>query len=119
MTDDATPAKVRLTGGLGPSPERTAVDRLMKRCQIGVGPRQMGEAHDIMAECYGTLGRQQIEIEQLRAALLAARDCRTCRNFTTRSGGCVSVLRCVDGSGYQRQGRFQYWEAAPLDPAPF
>ena len=79
----------------------------------------MGEAHDIMAECYGTLGRQQIEIEQLRAALLDARDCRTCRNFTTRSGGCVSVLRCVDGSGYQRQGRFQYWEAAPLDPAPF
>ena len=119
MNDDATPAKVRLTDGLGLAPERAAVERLMKRCQIGVGPRQMGEAHDIMAECYGTLGRQQIEIEQLRAALLDARDCRTCRNFTTRSGGCVSVLRCVDGSGYQRQGRFQYWEAAPLDPAPF
>jgi hypothetical protein len=31
----------------------------------------------------------------------------------------VSVLRCVDGSGYRRHGRFQYWEAAPLDPAPF
>ena len=119
MTDDATPSKVRLTDGLGPAPERAAVEKLMKRCQIGVGPRQMGEAHNIMAECYGTLGRQQIEIEQLRAALLDARDCRTCRHFTTRSGGCVSVLRCVDGSGYQRQGRFRFWEAAPETPAPF
>ena len=56
-----------------------------------------------MAECYGTLGRQQIEIEQLRAALLDARDCRTCRNFTTRSGGLRNALT----EGYQRQGRFQ------------
>ena len=59
------------------------------------------------------------EAQRDGAALLDARDCRTCRNFTTRSGGCVSVLRCVDGSSYQRQGRFQYWEAAPLDQAPF
>ena len=66
-----------------------------------------------------TVDDQADEIDRLRAALLDARDCRTCRNFTTRSGGCVSVLRCVDGSGYQRQGQFQYWEAAPLDPAPF
>lgn len=95
------------------------VERLMKRCQIGVGGRNaLDTAHDIMAECYGTLGRQQIELDQLRAALLDARDCRTCRNFSTRSGGCVSVLRCVDGNSYQRQGRFHYWEVAPLDPAP-
>lgn len=52
-------------------PTRAEVERLMKRCQIGVGPRQMGEAHDIMAECYGTLGRQQIEIERLTAELAA------------------------------------------------
>lgn len=33
------------------------VERLMKRCQIGVGgPGAMDTAHDIMAECYGTLG---------------------------------------------------------------
>lgn len=44
------------------------VARLMKRCQIGVGGRNaLADAHDIMAECYGTLGRQQIEIERLRA----------------------------------------------------
>jgi hypothetical protein len=99
MTNDATPAKVRLTDGLGPDPERD--------CQHG----QLARACDRCADAR--------EIAELRAALLDARDCRTCRNFTTRSGGCVSVLRCVDGSSYQRQGRFQYWEAAPLDPAPF
>ena len=33
------------------------VEHLMKRCQIGVGGRNALEtAHDIMAECYGTLG---------------------------------------------------------------
>lgn len=33
------------------------VERLMKRCQIGVGGRNaLDMAHDIMAECYGTLG---------------------------------------------------------------
>jgi len=33
------------------------VERLMKRCQIGVGGRNaIDTAHDIMAECYGTLG---------------------------------------------------------------
>ena len=99
MTTDATPAKVRLTDGLGPDPQRD--------CLHG----QLASACDRCADAR--------EIAELRAALLDARDCRTCRNFTTRSGGCVSVLRCVDGSGYKRQGRFHYWEAAPLDPAPF
>lgn len=51
-------------------PKRADVSRLMKRCQIGVGGRHaLDDAHDIMAECYGTLGRQQIEIERLRMAL--------------------------------------------------
>ena len=40
----------------------------MKRCQRGVGGRNaLDEAHDIMAECYGTLGR----LESERAALEA------------------------------------------------
>ena len=43
------------------------VSNLMKRCQRGVGGRNaLDEAHGIMAECYGTLGRQQAEIERLR-----------------------------------------------------
>ena len=40
------------------------VEALMKRCQIGVGGRHaLDDAHDIMAECYGTLGRLQGENE--------------------------------------------------------
>jgi hypothetical protein len=48
---------------------RERIDNLMKRCQIGVGPRQMNEAHDIMAECYGTLGAMMSEIEALRSEI--------------------------------------------------
>ena len=61
------------------------------------------------------------EIERLRADAepMNNLDCRTCRNYTTKSGGCMSVLRCVDGSGYQRQGVVQIWEASPVSPAPF
>ncbi len=34
-----------------------AAERLLKRCQIGVGWRNaLDTAHDIMAECYGTIG---------------------------------------------------------------
>lgn len=33
------------------------VQKLMKRCQVGVGGKNaLDDAHDIMAECYGTLG---------------------------------------------------------------
>ena len=39
----------------------------MKRCQRGVGGRNaLDEAHDIMAECYGTLGRLEAERDALR-----------------------------------------------------
>lgn len=43
------------------------VSNLMKRCQRGVGGRNaLDEAHGIMAECYGTLGLLQAEVERLR-----------------------------------------------------
>lgn len=43
------------------------VERLMKRCQVGVGGRNaLDEAHDIMAECYGTLGALVQERDRLR-----------------------------------------------------
>lgn len=72
MDDDATPAVLRLNTQLGPAPTRADVDALMKRCQVGVGGRNaLDDAHSIMAECYGTLGRQQLEIERLRGALTA------------------------------------------------
>lgn len=51
----------------------------------------------------------------LDAAIAAERDCRTCRNFSTHSGGCVSVLRCTNANAYQRAGFRQYWETTPED----
>ena len=48
---------------------RERIEALMKRCQIGVGPRQMNEAHDIMSDCYGTLGAMMSEIEALRSEI--------------------------------------------------
>jgi len=44
------------------------VQALMKRCQVGVGGRKaLDDAHDILAQCYGTLGALQHEVEFLRA----------------------------------------------------
>jgi hypothetical protein len=44
--------------------------KLMKRCQIGVGGRNaMEEAHDIMAECYGVIGALVAERDALLAEL--------------------------------------------------
>lgn len=49
------------------------VQRLMKRCQIGIGGRDaracLDDANDLLAECYGALGRQHAENEKLRGAL--------------------------------------------------
>ena len=43
------------------------VAELMKRCQRGVGGRNaLNDAHDIMAECYGTLGRLEAECDAMR-----------------------------------------------------
>lgn len=47
------------------------IARLMKRCQIGVGGRNaLDDAHDIMAECYGTLGKLSMDL----AAVTRERD---------------------------------------------
>ena len=58
-------------------------------------------------------------MEALRAALSQPQaepviDCRTCRHYTTASGGCLSVLKCVDGVAYQRAGIRQFWNDGNL-----
>ena len=59
-------------------------------------------------------------IRERDAALnLWPRDCRLCANFTTASGGCVSILRCVDSNQYKATAPRQFWEARPVEPAPF
>ena len=44
--------------------QREQVNRLIKRCQTGVGGREaLNEAHSIMAECYGVLGKLMSQVE--------------------------------------------------------
>lgn len=50
----------------------------------------------------------------LDAALnLWPRDCRLCANFTTKTGGCVSVVQCVDSMQFKATPPRQYWVLAP------
>ena len=49
-----------------PSIKRERVEALMKRCQVGTGgPRALEQAHDILADCYGMLGRLLLERDEL------------------------------------------------------
>lgn len=43
-----------------------SAERLMKRCQVGCGGRNaLNDAHDILAECYGTIGALVAERDAL------------------------------------------------------
>lgn len=56
--------------------ETEAVERLMKRCQIGVGGRNaLDDAHAIMAECYGALGALVRERDELLRGEFICRRC--------------------------------------------
>ena len=55
-----------MSAGLEGMATTEEVERLMKRCQIGVSGRvALDTAHDIMAECYGALGALVQERERL------------------------------------------------------
>ena len=41
-------------------------------------------------------------------------DCRTCKNLSERSGGCMSVVKCISGSCYRDTAAVQLFEG----PAP-
>ena len=83
MDSQSMPANVGSNDELGPAPTQAEIDRLMKRCQVGVGGRRaLDDAHDIMAECYGTLGRQQMEIDRLRDVLQACQRHLACNAYT-------------------------------------
>ena len=51
-------------------------------------------------------------LEAWRETAKETLDCRTCRHHTTATGGCISVLKCIEGSAYQRAGFRQCWEKA-------
>ena len=101
------------------APERAAVERLMKRCQIGDEPRRWERAHDIMARVLRHPG--------------PAADSKS--NGCARAAGrprlpnlpqCFDAQwrvheRAADGlteAATSDKDRFQYWEAA-MDPTPF
>ena len=41
------------------------------------------------------------------------RDCRLCAHFTTKAGGCVSVVQCVDSMQFKATPPRQYWISLP------
>jgi hypothetical protein len=51
------------------------------------------------------------EIERLTAE--NARDCRLCANFTTKAGGCIALVQCVDADGFEPTSPRQYWMTKP------
>ena len=72
------------------TPDRKEIERLMKRCQSGVGGRNaLDDAHSIMAECYGTLGLLMLDVEFYRARAT----CECADEFTAHDPGtCVNCL---------------------------
>jgi hypothetical protein len=46
---------------------------------------------------------------EIEAGLRAEVDCRTCRQCLLATAECLSVVRCIDGSGYQRVRPVQLW----------
>jgi hypothetical protein len=36
-------------------------------------------------------------------------DCRLCMNYTTKTGGCMALVQCVDADGFQPTSLRQYW----------
>ena len=52
------------------------VEALMKQCRIGVGGRHaLNTAHEILAECYGTLGALVEERDSLLRGEFICRQC--------------------------------------------
>ena len=108
MSTDETNAARRGSGSndlLGQAPERDA--RWALAAEVAHG-RMAGGWVPVDADL----------VLALHARLSALRDCRTCRHFRATQH-CHSVLRCVDGSSYQRGGVVQLWEAAPVEPPTF
>ena len=90
----------------------------MKRCQRGVGGRNaLDEAHDIMAECYGTLGRLEAERDALRQQL-AGQDAEIERlRMQLVACGVVALANTPKSAGEARQMHPDYMSASCSDVA--
>lgn len=54
-----------------------------------------------------------VRLDDALSAIVAGRDCRLCAHFTTKSGGCVSVVQCVDSKQFKATVPRQYWIPGP------
>jgi hypothetical protein len=71
-----------------------------------------GLAHELWAIAQGVAPIEDVVtpmIAELERFERSTRDCRTCRYFATKAGGCVSVVLCVDASRYKATTPQQYW----------
>lgn len=70
-------------------------------------PQYLSQLNDIaeVAKAYGEAMATWGAAQERRALL----DCRTCQNFTKRSGGCMSTAQCIDGSQYRASAPARYW----------
>ena len=77
------------------------IEALMKRCQIGVprGPDAYDDLHNILAECYGTLGKLRAQVAALRAIIASDSWAIT---FQTMGQYRTALLRTIDGASEQR-----------------
>lgn len=80
-------------------PQSMDILRLMKRCQNGVGGRgALDAAHEIMAECYGTLG-----------ALMQARDALAEHVIADCACPCCGMVEaCADDCTFSRDDAAAY-----------
>ncbi len=46
---------------------------------------------------------------EIEAGLRGQIDCRTCRKSFRHGRDCLSVVRCIDGSRYERAAPIQLW----------
>lgn len=49
------------------------------------------------------------ESKQKKNAVAAERDCRTCANFTTQTGGCMALVQCTDADQFKPTVPRRYW----------
>ncbi len=79
------------------------IDRLMKRCQNGVGGRPSvvyAQANELAAECYGTIGRLRANGKAYRSRMEALATRLRERGMASHRPHCVFIMTAhLDGHG--------------------
>ena len=94
-------------------------ERLMKRCQIGVGGHNaLEEAHSIMADCYGTIGSLMSERDELFNSMPSRKMSLEPIIINRLIVGDYSITQQSDGNYWiRRESRFDSNEGMQTTPA--